>query len=32
MLLEATIDGKRGRGRLRTMWMDNIRDWLNFVV
>ena len=29
LLLEARIDGKRGRGRPRTMWMDNINDWLN---
>ena len=29
MLLEARIDGKRGRKRPRTMWMDNIKDWLN---
>ena len=29
LLLEARIDGKRGRGRPRTMWMDNIKDWLN---
>ena len=29
LLLEARIDEKRGRGRPRTMWMDNIKDWLN---
>ena len=29
LLLEARIDGKRGRGRPRTMRMDNIKDWLN---
>ena len=29
LLLEARIDGKRGRGRPRTMWMDNIKDWIN---
>ena len=29
LLLEARIDGKRGRGRPRTIWMDNIQDWLN---
>ena len=28
LLLETRIDGKRGRGRPRTMWMDNI-NWLN---
>ena len=28
-LLEARIDGKGGRGRPRTMWMDNITDWFN---
>ena len=27
--LEARIDGKRGRGMTRTMWMDNIKDWVN---
>ena len=29
LLLEARNDGKRGRGRPRTVWMDNIKDWLN---
>ena len=29
LLLQARIDWKRGRGRPRTMWMDNIKDWLN---
>ena len=29
LLLEARIDGKGGRGRPRTMWMDNIKSWLN---
>ena len=29
LLLEARNDGKRGRGRPRTMWMDNIKGWLN---
>ena len=29
LLLEARIEGKRGRGRPRAMWMDNIKDWLN---
>ena len=29
LLLEASIDRKRGKGRPRTMWMDNIKDWLN---
>ena len=29
LLLEARIDGRRGGGRPRTMWMDNIKDWLN---
>ena len=29
LLLEARIDEKRGKGRPRTMWMDNIKDWLN---
>ena len=31
LLLEARIDGKRGRGRPRTMWIDNIKDWLNLI-
>ena len=29
LLLEAGIDGKRGMGSPGTMWMDNIKDWLN---
>ena len=29
LLLEAQIDGKRRRGGPQTMWMDNIKDWLN---
>ena len=29
LLLEAWIDGKRGRGRPRTVWIDNIKEWLN---
>ena len=29
LLLEARSDGKRGRGRPRTIWMDNVKDWLN---
>ena len=29
LLLEARIDENRGRGRPRTMWMDNIKGWLN---
>ena len=29
LLLEARIDGKKVRGRPRTTWMDNIKDWLN---
>ena len=29
LLLEARIDGKRARGRPGSMWMDNIKDWLN---
>ena len=29
LLFEARNDGKRGRGRPRTMWMDNTKDWLN---
>ena len=27
LLLEGRINGKRGRGRPRTMWMDNIKEW-----
>ena len=29
LLVEGRIDGKKGRGRSRTMWMDNIKYWLN---
>ena len=32
LLLEAGMDRKRGRGRPRTMWMDNIKDWLNCML
>ena len=28
LLLEFTVDGKRGRGRPRTTWFSNIRDWM----
>ena len=27
MLLEGKINGRRGRGRPRTMWTDNIKEW-----
>ena len=27
LLLEGKINGKRGRGRPRIMWMDNIGNW-----
>ena len=27
LLLEEKHNGKRGRGRPRTMWMDNIKEW-----
>ena len=27
LLLEEKIEGKRGCGRPRMMWMDNIKDW-----
>ena len=27
LLLEGKHNGKRGRGRPRTMWMDNIKEW-----
>ena len=29
VLLMGKIEGKKGRGRQRTMWLDNIKDWLN---
>ena len=28
LLLEGTVDGKRGRGRPRNTWFSNIRDWM----
>ena len=28
LLLEGTVHGKRGRGRPRTTWFSNIRDWM----
>ena len=28
LLLEGTDDDKRGRGRPRTTWFSNIRDWM----
>ena len=27
LVLEGKHNGKRGRGRPRTMWMDNIKEW-----
>ena len=27
--LEGKIEGKRGKGRPRVQWMDNIKDWMN---
>ena len=27
LLMEGRINGRRGRGRPRTMWMDNIKEW-----
>ena len=28
LLLEGTVDGKRGLGRPRNTWFSNIRDWM----
>ena len=28
LLIEGKINGKRGRGRPRTMWFDNIKEWI----
>uniref|UniRef100_A0A8D8U7I3 Endonuclease-reverse transcriptase n=1 Tax=Cacopsylla melanoneura TaxID=428564 RepID=A0A8D8U7I3_9HEMI len=28
-VMEGTVEGARGRGRPRIMWMDNIMEWLN---
>ena len=28
LFLEGTVDGKRGRERLRKTWFSNIRDWM----
>jgi len=25
--MQSPVEGKRGRGRLRTAWLDNIRAW-----
>ena len=27
LLMEGRINGRRGRGRQRTMWTDNIKEW-----
>ena len=27
LLMEGRINSRRGRGRLRTMWTDNIKEW-----
>ena len=29
MILKGKIEGKRGKGRPRVQWMDNIKDWMN---
>ena len=29
VILEGKIEGKRGKGRPRVKWMDNIKDWMN---
>ena len=29
LILEGKIDGKRGRGRRRFIWLDNIKKWTN---
>ena len=32
LLLEARTDRRRGRGRPKTMWMDNIKDWFKLKL
>ena len=29
LLMEGSIKGRRGRGRPRPMWTDNIKEWTN---
>ena len=29
VILEGKIEGKRGKGRPRVQWIDNIKDWTN---
>ena len=27
LLVDGKLNGKRGRGRPRTLWVDNIKEW-----
>ena len=29
LILEGRVEGRRGRGRPRTSWIDNIKEWTN---
>ena len=30
VMLEGRFDWKRGRGRPRTQWMDDIKEWMSY--
>ena len=32
LLLEGTVDSKRGRGRPRNTWFSSIRDWMESIM
>ena len=32
LLMEGRINGRRGRGRPRTMWTDNIKEWTKYHI
>ena len=31
-ILQGTVEGSRGRGRLRKSWSENVREWTNLTL